>query len=162
MITGLAVAAALGLAKSQLVDKPAAQKQRDLSAAKTRLSPWTGVQGGPVKEADPWGSALQAGAMGAVAGSGYHQQEQNDLWQKEQMDLTKAQANRLNSGGSPFQNAPSGTMASGTPLNYAQKLGDAYSSPMGGASVAPSNSDMYETRQFGKFTGYKKMDPYSL
>lgn len=53
-----------GLAKSAAIDVPAAARQRKLAAATQRFSPWTGMQAGPVKEADPLGSALSFGLTG--------------------------------------------------------------------------------------------------
>lgn len=70
-ITGLAIAAGIGLLKSQTVDKDKEKRQRKLAAATQRYSPWTGLQAGPIQEADPFGSALQYGAAGAQMGAGY-------------------------------------------------------------------------------------------
>lgn len=64
----LAIGAAAGLAKSELVDRPKEKKQRELAAATQRYSPWTGLQAQPIKEADPFGSALGLGAAGYQAG----------------------------------------------------------------------------------------------
>ncbi len=83
---GMAVA---GLAKSELIDRPAAEKQRKLAAKTQELSPWTGMEAAPVKEADPFGSGLQFGATGAAIGSA-----------KAAAAADKALADRLNTGGS--------------------------------------------------------------
>jgi hypothetical protein len=88
-LTGMAIAAALGLAKSEFIDKPQAAKQRKLASVKDSLSPWTGQHGDPVKEADPFGTAMQFGAVGAQMGGA-----------KADSDLNSAMADRLNSGGS--------------------------------------------------------------
>lgn len=94
-LTGLAIAAALGLAKDQLVDQPAADRKRKLAASTQRLSPWTGNKAEPVNEPNTAGTMLQYGAMGAQMGAGYDQN-------KADVALKKAQADRLNSGGSLY------------------------------------------------------------
>ncbi len=58
--------AAAGLLKSELIDKPAAERQRKLAGATQRYSPWTGLQAGKVQEADPFGSAMKYGTTGAM------------------------------------------------------------------------------------------------
>lgn len=65
----LAIGAAMGLAKNELVDKPKEKRQRKLAAETQRLSPWTGLQAGPIQEADAFGNALQYGTTGAMMGS---------------------------------------------------------------------------------------------
>ena len=70
-ITGLAIAAGIGLLKSQTVDKDREKRQRKLAAETQRYSPWTGLKAGPIQEADPFGSALQYGGAGAMMGAGY-------------------------------------------------------------------------------------------
>lgn len=69
-LTGLAIAAAIGLAKSEMVDKPKEDRQRKLAAETQRNSPWTGLKAGNIQEADPWGTAMQYGATGAQMGAG--------------------------------------------------------------------------------------------
>ncbi len=66
---GAAIAAAAGVAKSEFVDKPKADRQRTLQAAKEKWSPWTGQHAEPVQEADPFGSALGFGVQGAQIGA---------------------------------------------------------------------------------------------
>ena len=63
-MTALAVGAALGLAKSQLVDKPAEQRQAMQAAVTQNWSPWTGIKAQPVKYADPFASAMTGAAQG--------------------------------------------------------------------------------------------------
>ena len=60
----LTIGALLGLGKSILVDAPKERRQRELTAKTQELSPWTGLKGGPIEEADPFGSALKYGATG--------------------------------------------------------------------------------------------------
>lgn len=88
-LTGLAIAALAGLAKSEAIDRPKEKRQRKLAAETTRLSPWTGMRAAPVQEADPFGSALQFGVTGAQIGQGI-----------TQSNLNQAAANRFNTGGS--------------------------------------------------------------
>jgi len=64
-----AITAAAGLAKSELVDRPAADRQRKLRATEIALSPFTKLQPQTqVKEADPFGSAIGFGATGMSLG----------------------------------------------------------------------------------------------
>ena len=58
------IGALTGLAKSELVDRPAEDKDRELQAATAKFSPWTGLSPRDVKRADPFGSALQGGMTG--------------------------------------------------------------------------------------------------
>lgn len=70
-LTGLAIASALGLAKSELIDKQKEARDRALAATTQRLSPWTGLKANEIKAADPFGTALQYGATGASLGQNY-------------------------------------------------------------------------------------------
>lgn len=85
----MALMGAVGAAKSEVIDRPKENRARKLKAETQRYSPWTGLKGEEVKEADPFGSALQFGASGASMGSAM-----------EQANLDKALADRLNTGGS--------------------------------------------------------------
>ena len=67
---GLAIAAALALAKDKLVDQPAADRKRKLAAATERFSPWTGLHAQPVDDPNALGSMMSAGATGAMIGQG--------------------------------------------------------------------------------------------
>lgn len=73
----LAIGAAMGLAKSELVDRPKEKRQRKLAAETQRLSPWTGLQAGQIQEADPFGSALSFGMTGASLGQNMQAAEAN-------------------------------------------------------------------------------------
>ena len=68
-LTAMAIGAALGLAKSELVDQPAAAKQRELAAATQKYSPWTGLKADPVANPNPFDSMLQYGSAGAMMGA---------------------------------------------------------------------------------------------
>lgn len=89
--TGVMVAA--GVAKSEFIDRPAAERQRKLAASTAAYSPWTHMQPGAVKEADPIGTGMQFGVTGAAMGSGMAKDQ-------SEIDANKAYADRLNTGGS--------------------------------------------------------------
>lgn len=92
-LTGLAIAAAMALAKDQLVDQPAAARKRKLAAATQRLSPWTGKQADAPDAPNTVGTMMQYGATGAQIGSGMTQAKSDNA-------LKDAMTNRLNTGGS--------------------------------------------------------------
>ena len=62
----IGVMAGLGLAKSELIDRPREERQRQQAANTMRYSPWTGMAPNAVQEADPFGSAIQGGLTGAM------------------------------------------------------------------------------------------------
>ena len=62
----IGIMAGLGLAKSELVDRPREERQRRQAAITARWSPWTGMAPGGIQEADPLGSAMEAGLTGAM------------------------------------------------------------------------------------------------
>lgn len=80
---------AAGLLKSELVDKPRARKDRQLQAKTAELSPWTGMKPSAVKEADPFGTALQFGSAGALMNAN-----------KSKSDFYSSSAKKMDSGGS--------------------------------------------------------------
>lgn len=66
MLIPLLIGAGIGAAKSELIDRPKEARQRKLKAEEIRMSPWTGMRNfTQVEEADPFGEALQGGALGA-------------------------------------------------------------------------------------------------
>lgn len=68
-----------GLGKSLLVDAPQEARDRKAAAEVTKWSPWTGMQPGAVKKADPLGSVMTWGSTGAQLGQGLqNQQAYND------------------------------------------------------------------------------------
>lgn len=91
-LTGLAIAAALALAKDQFIDQPAAKRKRKLAAATERNSPWTGLHAQPVDDPNTIGTMMQYGATGAQIGAGAEQASSD-------AKLRDAMTNRLNSGG---------------------------------------------------------------
>lgn len=68
-LTGLAIAAALSLAKSKMIDEPAAARQRKLAAETQRYSPWTHLTAQAPQDPNAIGQMLQYGATGAAIGS---------------------------------------------------------------------------------------------
>lgn len=64
----LAIGAAAGLAKHQLVDKPQYQRQQRAQAELTKYSPWTGMQGKMLTPPSAFGSMLQGATTGAMFG----------------------------------------------------------------------------------------------
>lgn len=62
--------AAIGLGKGLLIDKPKEERDKKLAGAIARWSPWTGMQPGKIRRADPFGSALQGGVTGFLMGGG--------------------------------------------------------------------------------------------
>lgn len=91
-LTGLAIAAALALAKDQFIDQPAAKRKRKLAAETERNSPWTGLHAGQVDDPNTIGTMMQFGATGAQIGAGAEQASAD-------ANMRDAMANRLNSGG---------------------------------------------------------------
>lgn len=91
-LTGLAIAAALALAKDQFIDQPAAKRKRKLAAETERNSPWTGQHAGPVDDPNTIGTMMQYGATGAQIGAGMEQSAAD-------ANMKNAMAERLNSGG---------------------------------------------------------------
>jgi len=73
------IMAALGIGKSELVDRPAAGRARKREAEVARWSPWTGMAPSRVGEADPFGSAMQGGFSGAALGQAM---DQGDAYKK--------------------------------------------------------------------------------
>lgn len=58
--------AGMGLAKSELIDRPREERQRRQAAITARWSPWTGMAPGAIQEADPLGSVMESGLTGAM------------------------------------------------------------------------------------------------
>ena len=66
---GAAAGAASGIAKGKMASDREA-KDRQLAADTQRNSPWTGMQAGPIREADVVGDVLGGTVGGAMAGQG--------------------------------------------------------------------------------------------
>lgn len=87
----MAIMALAGLAKGMTVDRAKEDRQRKLAAETQRLSPWTGMQAGPIQEADPLGSAIAFGATGNQIATG----QKNDA-------LNEKMADKFLSSGEPM------------------------------------------------------------
>lgn len=72
-----AIMAGVGLGKSLLIDKPAAQRHNWLQAQTQRYSPWTGLRAEGLKYADPFGAAMQGGVSGYAQGQNMQANEMN-------------------------------------------------------------------------------------
>lgn len=68
----LLAGAALGAAKTQFIDKPAADKRREYEARTAELSPWTGLQAQYVQDPSVLGGAMKGGMMGLQMGQAYN------------------------------------------------------------------------------------------
>lgn len=79
-----------GLLKSELVDRPKEDRQRKLSSATQRYSPWTGLKADPVQEADPFGSAMQGGVQGFAMGQNMQNHQASQDLMKSQSDYFKS------------------------------------------------------------------------
>jgi hypothetical protein len=95
----IGVMAGLGLAKSELIDRPKEEEQRRRAAITARWSPWTGMAPGGIQTADPLGSAMEAGLTGAMLS-----QNQQKLDAAKTKDLTEA--NLAGGSGSTSQALP--------------------------------------------------------
>ena len=79
IMLGLLVGAGSGLLKSQLIDKPAAQRNTALNAELAKMSPWSttkpdlGTMQAMQNAANPFSAMLQFGGAGALMGQGYDQ-----------------------------------------------------------------------------------------
>lgn len=133
-----AIMAATGLAKNYLIDAPKEKRQRTLAASTQRYSPWTGLQAGPIEEADPFGAALQGGVSGL--GMGQQQEATTHARELQQAQIDALKAMSAKGGGAPAAVAPE-LGATGAPsnpvLSYWSKLKDTpdeysqYANPMG-------------------------------
>lgn len=113
-LTGLAIAAALSLAKDQLVDKPADKKRRELAAKTEELSPWTGRQAADPTDSNTLSTVMQGAATGAQMGQAYqNSQAQNNFLNRQgnlgaPMDVKDAnlsQSNQFMAGANPYSGA---------------------------------------------------------
>jgi hypothetical protein len=79
-----------GLLKSELVDQPREDRSRKLAADTQRYSPWTGLQAGAIKEADPLGSAINFGLTGAALGQGMQSAQTDEALKKSMIEKNNA------------------------------------------------------------------------
>lgn len=77
-LTGMAVMAALALAKNQLIDQPAADRKRKYEATTAALSPWTGMKSQFVDDPNAIGAVIGGAGAGAAMGSEISKSNLND------------------------------------------------------------------------------------
>lgn len=65
---GALIGAGVGLMKNEMFDRPQEARDRRQAAETARWSPWTGMQPGPIKRADPFGSVAQGALTGMAMG----------------------------------------------------------------------------------------------
>lgn len=154
---GLAIAAALALAKDKLIDQPAADRKRKLAATTERLSPWTGMHAAPVNDPNAIGDMMSAGATGAMIGQGVaNSNAQNAYLDKAATkdgvyDPDLAQSNSFMAGPNPYEgkgakmdpNAGGGSTGEpGDPYwSFGHGLGQQYSQPTFQSAVGKSSPD---------------------
>lgn len=107
-MTMMALLGALGLGKSELIDRPREQRQRKLAAQTALYSPWTGMSPDKVQEADPFGSTLQ----GVTAGAMYGQQSEANQMAKDELKMKQDYYEKLGNSLTPAKAAD----ASQTPV----------------------------------------------
>ena len=105
-LTGMAIAAALALAKNEFIDQPAAKKQRQLAAATAAYSPWTGMTPQNVQNPNVANSLLQYGSAGAAIGSGVQKSQMADddpsYWTKALYASSPTAAPSVGTGGPDY------------------------------------------------------------
>lgn len=107
----LPLLAGAGFLKSQLADKPKADRERMVQSETTRYSPWTHMQAPAPHEADPFGSALSWGMTGGMLDQSL---ENTSLRQK----YNEALINNLNAGSLSMSMGGSGMGARGALSGY--------------------------------------------
>jgi hypothetical protein len=96
LLIGLGVGAGAGLAKTELIDQPQYQKQKQLAAATQRYSPWTGMKATAPEQPNPLGNMMQFGATGAALGQGVGAAQQQQAMNQNMGNWMNAQTNYLN------------------------------------------------------------------
>ncbi len=98
------IMAAAGLLKAETVDKQKEERDRTLAANTQRWAPWTGLKANPIKEADPFGSALQYGGLGLSVQQGMNADTQNQAMNAAKMKYLNSMGG--NNGAAPVAAAP--------------------------------------------------------
>lgn len=155
--TGLAIAAALALAKDQLVDKPADKRKRELAAKTQQYSPWTGNKADTLNDSNTLGSMMQYGTTGAMIGQGVS----NSNAQNSYLDSKAASdgvADPNLSQGNTFMAGPNPYSGKEAVMNPNAGL----SQPSMGASPTGRDPSWYFGNQGGVNTdlGMANKDPY--
>lgn len=103
-----AIGAGLGLAKSELVDRPRSERERRREAEIARWSPWTGMAANRPADADAVGNMMTGGMTGGLLGQGMAQTDRMNELMASQKALLDAQT---------------GAVAAGAPMAYAPGTG---------------------------------------
>lgn len=109
---GPIILAAANFGKSELVDKPQAEKRRQTEAQITRWSPWTGMKGQTVYDPSSVDALIQGGFQG-------YNLQQNIQDQEEQRALRKALTQSLWNQISTGNTMDLGAMNSANPYTIA-------------------------------------------
>lgn len=135
-ITMAAIMGGLGLAKSELVDRPAANRQRKTEAEIARWSPWTGMAAQRTKDADSFGATVQGGLAGAALGQNAEQTAKMNEMMKSQKALLDAQTAQIAAGNGaglagavPTTTTPLPGMVPGTYMQPGGQMPPGYVSP---------------------------------
>lgn len=84
LLAGIMAAANYG--KSELVDKPQAEKKRQTEAELTRWSPWTGIKGQTVYDPNSADAAIQGGFQGYSLGQNIDSNNEEKALRKALLD----------------------------------------------------------------------------
>ena len=88
LLAGIMAAANYG--KSELVDKPQAEKKRQTEAQLTRWSPWTGIKGETVYDPSSANALIQGGFQGYNLGQGVESNEEEKLLRAALLESLKS------------------------------------------------------------------------
>ena len=105
MWPALAAGAGLGIGKYYLFDKPANDRQRALSAATQKYSPWTGLSAEAPDQINPMSAGMQGAATGAALGQNMAAQQGNANLQSSQIAANQAYAKTMATRGMGTQTA---------------------------------------------------------
>jgi len=136
---------AAGAAKSELSDRPAAQRQRNAEAEKTRWSPWTGMQGQNVQDPNTANAMMQGGMSGLMMSQNMDAAASNEQMSKLQQQYLENQNKLMEQQMS--QGGGMNLQGGGAMPNVMQSPGAA--SPMSGAmqrqpNMVPMAGDPYQ------------------
>lgn len=118
--------AGLGLLKSELIDKPNEQKDREMQSITDRYSPWTGMRGKMVAPTNALGSAMSFGAQGAALGQGVESMGQDQKFNDAMVKNLDAKTAFLGGAGQTAQAAtqsgevPAQALATPAPIQAPQ------------------------------------------
>lgn len=132
-LTTALVMGGIGLAKSELVDRPREREQRRQAAVIARYSPWTGMTPGGIQQANPFASAVEGGITGAMLGQSM-EKHSADMAASKAKDAAEVS---LAGKTGPFQSAEQYPLALAPMPQLEQPVaGPAQYSPSAGQSLA--------------------------